>query len=55
MLHTSLDRSLIPICTEIAAEVQRLQAPVLGNRGARSIAGQEWSCTRVPLDESIGS
>ena len=55
MLHTSLDRSLIPISMEIAAEVQRLQAPVLGTRGARSIAGREWSCTRVPHDEGIGS
>ena len=26
----------------LAAEVQRLQALLLGTRGARSIAGQEW-------------
>ena len=34
----------------LAAEVQRLQALLLGTRGARSIAGQEWRHEGIPFN-----
>ena len=34
----------------LAAEVQRLQALLLGTRGTRSIAGQEWRYKGISFD-----
>ena len=39
----------------LAAEVQRLQALLLGTRGTRSIAGQEWRYKGISFDQRFDS
>ena len=49
-LHFVWQMADVKNLTGLAAEVQRLQALLLGTRGARSIAGQERRHEGVPFN-----